>query len=67
MQLSKEETNLIVSILNLNHESLGYTMEDEGSFGYNPETLEISCNDCTLKEGLQLLWDELCSSINMQK
>lgn len=56
--MNRNETDLLVSILNLIIEASGYSVDEQG-FGYDPKTLEISCSDCTLEEGLEWTFDEL--------
>lgn len=56
--MNRNEVDLIVSILNLIVETQGYDVDEQG-FGYDPKTLEISCSDCTLEEGLEWVFDEL--------
>lgn len=56
--MNRNEVDLIVSILNLIVETQGYDVGEQG-FGYDPKTLEISCSDCTLEEGLEQAFDEL--------
>lgn len=56
--MNVKEIDLIVSTLNLIIESNGYNVEELG-FGYDPKTLEISCLDCTLEEGLEWTFDQL--------
>ena len=56
--MNRNETDLLISILNLIIEASDYSI-DEQVFGYDPKTLEISCSDYTLEEGLEQYFNEL--------
>lgn len=59
--MSLKETDLVVSILNLLTEKIGLDVDTNG-FGYNEDTLEISCADCYFVAGLECLWETLRNS-----
>lgn len=59
--MSLKETDLVVSILNLLTEKIGLDVDTNG-FGYNEDTLEILCADCSFVDGLECLWETLRNS-----
>ena len=50
--MNRNETDLLISILNLIIEASNYSIDEQG-FEYDHKTLEISCSDYTLEEGLE--------------
>lgn len=52
-----KECDLLVSILNMQVEQLGYNVDEEG-FGYDDECVISCANGDSFQEGLQWLWSE---------